>query len=89
MTVSGIIDNDKVNLPGSMPFFLKEGWTGVIPKGTPYAQLIPFKREDWESEIIIEDYNTIFKKNHENSKKYRIPNGGVYKNEVWTKRTYE
>ena len=89
MTVSGIIDNDKVNLPGSMPFFLREGWTGVIPKGTPYAQLIPFKREDWESEIIIEDQHTIFKKNYENSKKYRIPNGGVYKNDVWTKRTYE
>jgi len=89
MTVAGIIDNDKVNLPGSMPFFLRDGWTGVLPAGTPYAQLLPFKRDDWSSEYVFEDSNTLMKKNMENSKKYRIPDGGVYKNDVWTKRTYE
>lgn len=89
MTVSGIIDNDKVNLPGSMPFFIRDGWTGIIPAGTPYAQLLPFEREDWESKFIIEDFNVMVKNNIENSKKYRVPDGGVYKNEVWTKRTYE
>lgn len=89
MTVSGIIDNDKVNLPGSMPFFLQDGWVGTIPAGTPYAQMIPFKREDWSSEYIMQDEKTIMNKNIENSKRYRIPDGGVYKNEVWSKRTYE
>lgn len=89
LMVSGIIDNDKVNLPGTMPFFVREGWTGVLPAGTPYAQLIPFLREDWKSEIIIHDSNQIMKDNMENMKKYRVPDGGVYKNEVWSKRTYE
>jgi hypothetical protein len=28
-------------------------------------------------------------KNYNNSKKYRVKDGGVYKNEVWDKRTYE
>jgi hypothetical protein len=88
LTTSGIIDNDKVNLMGSMPFFLRKGFEGVIPEGTVYAQMIPFKRDNWESEVIIEDPSTLYKKNMENSKKYRVPNGGVYKNQVWEKRTY-
>lgn len=89
MTVSGIIDNDKVNLPGSMPFFIRKGWTGVIPAGTPYAQLIPFKREDWQSDYVYESDDVIVAKNIENSSKYRVPDGGVYKNSVWSKRTYD
>jgi hypothetical protein len=89
MTISGIIDNDKVNLPGSFPFFVREGWTGIIPAGTPYAQLIPFLRENWKSEAKIPTVSEIANNNIENSKKYRIPNGGVYKKEVWTRRLYE
>ena len=89
MTTSGIVDNDKVNLPGTFPFFIQEGWTGIIPEGTPYAQMIPFKREDWESEYEFHSGDLIMKKNIENSKKYRIPNGGVYLNDVWQRRKYE
>jgi hypothetical protein len=89
MTVSGIIDNDKVNFPGQLPFFLQEGWTGVLPAGTPYAQLIPFLREDWKSEINITPSSQIIKDTAENKKRYRVPDGGVYQKEVWTKRTYE
>lgn len=89
LTVSGIIDNDHVNLPGSMPFFIIKGFTGVIEAGTPYAQMIPFKRENWESQIVIEDSKSIFEKNIKNSAKYRIPDGGIYKNEVWQPRRYE
>lgn len=89
LTVSGIIDNDNVNLPGSMPFFIVKGFTGILEAGTPYAQMIPFKRENWESEIVIEDSKNIFQKNMKNSAKYRIPDGGIYKNEVWQPRRYE
>ena len=89
MTVSGIIDNDKVNLPGSFPFFVQKGWTGILPAGTPYAQLLPFLREDWNSKIIIPTTSEMMNANVENSKKYRVPDGGVYQKEVWTKRLYE
>ena len=89
MTVSGIIDNDKVNLPGSFPFFVQKGWTGVLPAGTPYAQLLPFLREDWKSEITIPTGQEMMNHNRENSNKYRVPDGGVYQKEVWTKRSYE
>lgn len=88
LTVSGIIDNDKVNLPGSMPFFISNIFEGTIPKGTPFAQIIPFKRESWESEYIIPTFTEMIKTNQENSKKYRVPDGGIYKNEVWEPRKY-
>jgi hypothetical protein len=89
MTVSGIIDNDNVNLPGSMPFFVRDGFVGRIEAGTPYMQIIPFLREDWKSSFEFPDYNEMMNNNIENSKKYRIPDGGVYKNKIWSKRSYE
>lgn len=90
LTTSGIIDNDKVHLPGTMPFFVIKGFTGVIPAGTPYAQILPFKRENWISEIVTGlPYEELVKKNQDNSQKYRVPNGGVYQKEVWERRTYE
>lgn len=88
MTTSGIIDNDQVHFPGSMPFFVRDGFIGVIPAGTPFVQMFPFKREDWESEIEIKNPGALMKDNMENSQKYRKPDGGIYKNEVWSPRKY-
>jgi len=48
-SVSGIID-DSVPWSGNFTFWLKKDFEGVIPKGTPMAQIIPFKRESWKSE---------------------------------------
>jgi hypothetical protein len=90
LTTSGVIDNDKVNLPGTMPFFIVKGFTGVIPAGTPYAQMLPFKREDWQSEVDDKiSHREMSLKNDKNSQKYRVPDGGVYQKEVWTRRVYE
>jgi hypothetical protein len=89
VTTNGVIDSDKVELLGTMPFFIFNGWTGILPAGTPYMQLIPFKRENWESSVIIEDPSQIYDKNVKNFEKYRVPDGGVYKNSVWEKRKYE
>lgn len=89
LTTSGIIDNDKVKLPGTMPFFISKEWTGTLPAGTPYVQMMPFKRENWTSEYVEETGISIAKKNIENSEKYRVPNGGVYLRDVWEKRKYE
>lgn len=87
MSVSGIMDNDKINLPGTMPFFVQKDFVGTIPAGTPYLQIIPFKRDDWESDYEIPD--NIRQRNVEGVSKVRVPNGGVYKNEIWSRRKYE
>lgn len=89
LSVQGIVDNDSVDLLGLMPFFVKNDFTGILPAGTPYMQVIPFKREDWKTKVEIQNGSYLWKKNMENSKFYRIPNGGVYKNKIWKKRSYE
>jgi hypothetical protein len=89
LTVAGIIDSDKYTMPGLMPFFLKEGFSGLIPKGTPYAQIIPIKREDWDSEHIYYTNQEMYDRHVATTDKYRIPYGGVYKQKTWEKKNYE
>ena len=44
LSISGFIDcNYGFSLAGNMPFFIKKGFEGVIPAGTPYMQIIPIK----------------------------------------------
>jgi hypothetical protein len=89
LTLSGIIDSDTYVSSGLTPFFLKEGFSGLIPKGTPFAQVIPVKREPWSSEYIYHDEDTIYKRFTEVANRFRKPFGGVYKKEIWSKKIYE
>jgi len=88
MTTSGIIDNDKVAMSGTMPFFIQKGWEGIIPAGTPYSQLIPFKREDWDSEWDKQSPLDIHKKKMDANRTFRVKDGGVYLKSFWSKRKY-
>jgi hypothetical protein len=50
--MEGIVDTDKYNAPVNFPFVLKDvNFEGLIPAGTPIAQVIPFKREEWKMQI--------------------------------------
>jgi hypothetical protein len=49
--ITGIIDYDKSIHQLSVPGYIKEGFEGIIEKGTPMFQLTPFKRENWVSEF--------------------------------------
>lgn len=89
ITVGGIIDSDKVTSSGLIPFFLKENFTGVVPAKTPYLQIIPFKREDWESKMMLYSPQEIMRKTKETSETFRTPEGGVYKKLFWSKRRYK
>ena len=51
MSISGVVDTDKYFSPVQFPFMLKKDFIGVIPKGTPIIQIIPFKREGWKMNI--------------------------------------
>ena len=90
MTMGGIVDNDKVHLPGTMPFFWLKGVTGILPAGTPYAQIFPFRREHWESEVDVSlSQPEMSAKNKANRVRFRQPDGGVYLREVWERRNYK
>lgn len=59
--LEGIVDTDKYNLPINLPFLLNDfTFNGLIPAGTPIAQIIPFKRDSWKMEFGTEaDENKI------------------------------
>jgi hypothetical protein len=89
ITVAGIIDSDKVTNSGLLPFFLKSGFVGVVPAGTPIVQIFPFKREDWEMEYKFYTQEELFEKYKQNSNIFRQPEGGVYKRDFWQRRKYK
>ena len=84
-TITGIIDSGIVMAPhGNIPFYLKKNFTGIIPQGTPVAQIIPFLRENWNSEKT-EGLVEIGK--HHNSSSAMLFSGW-YKKTFWTKKEY-
>lgn len=45
----GVVDTDDYTAPINFPFVLNDlSFTGLIPAGTPIAQVIPFKRDAWQ-----------------------------------------
>ena len=52
ITANGIVDTDNYSLPFNMFLKLRDPeFEGMIPAGTPFVQVIPFKRESWISEL--------------------------------------
>lgn len=82
-TLSGVIDSDKFIAHGNMPFFIKENFVGVIPAGTPYAQIIPFKRKSWKK---IADYGLISRSTRDGIE-VRQPEKS-YKQRLWVRKSY-
>jgi hypothetical protein len=48
--VPAIIDADKYPVALTPPCFIKSDFNGIVEKGTPMIQLIPFKRDNWKAE---------------------------------------
>ena len=84
-TTSGVMDTDFYHNGGQIPFFLKEGFTGVIEAGTPIVQIIPFKRESWQHEIADTNSKIL------EPKKYSVQKHlfGGYKKLFWQKKEYK
>ncbi len=52
----GIVDTDKYDAAVNFPFVLNDiNFEGLVPAGTPIAQVIPFKRESWKMEFGSEE----------------------------------
>jgi hypothetical protein len=68
---------------GNLPFFIKEGFEGIIKAGTPIFQIIPFMREQWTMELnenLLEECDTRNNKYKENN---------FYKKYYWDRKQYE
>jgi hypothetical protein len=83
-TLSAIVDSDSVMYPGRVPFFIKSDFEGVIKKGTPIYQVIPFKREDW----VSQKDEAIIKEGNKNMFNATSVISGWYKQNYWKKKMY-
>jgi hypothetical protein len=84
ITLTGISDNDDHKMPVNLPFLLKDNFEGLIPKGTPIAQIIPIKRDNWNSEIKDYNKNASFDIDMIKSIVERS-----YKKTIWKKKNYD
>jgi hypothetical protein len=85
ISMSGIVDADTAIGTGNLPFFLKSNFEGIIPAGTPIIQIIPFKRENWQSQ---EDYR-VFQIGEANAIQSKSKLYGWYKQNSWNKKTFD
>lgn len=85
-TMTGIVDSDVYFSAGNIPFFVKSGWEGILPAGTPIAQVIPFKRDEWESTIgTDEDTNKLIQQSFDTRRLL----SGLYAKSLWSKKTFK
>jgi hypothetical protein len=82
--LAGIVDTDTYNAPVNFPFVLNDSkFEGLIPAGTPIAQVIPFKREAWQMQLDdnIEKTQTV-------NRLLSTKIWDRYKNMFWQKKEY-
>jgi hypothetical protein len=60
-SLSAVVDTDKFPAPVNFPFFLKKNFSGLIPKGTPMIQVIPFKRQKFVSSCSWDEDGILLK----------------------------
>jgi hypothetical protein len=83
---SGIVESDIWGLPVFIAFFLKRNFRGVIPKGTPLFQMVPFKRDSWEMEVV--DTEEELEKHELLAENRRSMLYGYYKKTAWRKKIF-
>ena len=83
----GIVDTDTYTAPVNFPFVINDPtFEGLIPKGTPIAQVIPFKRDSWNMEIGTKED---FDRQNKTSKKLQSKFFDRYKSMFWTRKEYK
>lgn len=83
-TNTAIVDSDGILRRGNLPFLLKQNFEGIIPKGTPIAQIIPFKREKWK----IKENKELQKNDNKRFFLTRAIAHGWYKKNQWSRKDY-
>lgn len=83
ITLTGVVDADDIMVHGGLTFFVKNNFSGKIVSGTPIAQLIPIKRDDWE---------IVYNENLKNLGSERYMKSSLsknfYKNNSWKRKEY-
>jgi Family of unknown function (DUF6065) len=87
-TLSGIVETDTYGVETNFPFHVLNPDNKdymVIEKGTPICQAIPFKRDDWESEILPFDED----KYNKSMFQLRSKLDRSYRNQHWIRKLFK
>tara|TARA_E500000318_G_scaffold83016_2_gene78546 strand:+ start:1611 stop:2351 length:741 start_codon:yes stop_codon:yes gene_type:complete len=80
--IPGIVDTDEFDMEVNFPFVVNgdkyDSLETTIKYGTPYVQVIPFKREKWSMKVV--ENKKRFSKRHFSFTKYLLDN---YKKRYW------
>ena len=84
--LDGVVDTDMYTAPINFPFvFIDSNFRGLIPQGTPIAQVIPFKRESWKMEFGSQQE---LEKNEKVIAKLHTQFFDKYKSMFWERKEY-
>jgi hypothetical protein len=86
LTMTGIVDSDQVQARLAINMWLRDDFEGIIEKGTPIAQIFPFKREDWVHESLPPFSK---KRDLQDTFKVRSVMNRSYMRQFWQKKSYE
>lgn len=87
LAVSAIIDTDTYASEGLFSFFVKKDFKGFIKKGDPIIQAIPFKRQDFQSELVSTQEGADKIKNQRGFLRTVFNSG--YKKSLWSRKIYK
>lgn len=85
-TFTGVVETDTYVLPTLFPFQVSDDIKEpiILPIGTPVAQILPFKRDNWKSEYVeFSDEET-----QKNYAQFLSRIVRSYKKQWWVKKTY-
>jgi hypothetical protein len=84
----GIVDTDTFEHAVNFPFEMNQkGFEGILKAGTPMAQVIPFKRDEFALEVYTSDdeYKEKYPRSTVNTKEFTES----YKKGFWHKKTFK
>ena len=83
--IPAIIDTDKSVIDTNIPLWIRSDFDGIVEKGTPVAQIIPFKRDDWKAKFtwITED-----QMKQEQDKGFASTIVNNYVKNIWSKKKF-
>lgn len=83
----GVVDTDTYMSTVNFPFVINDpDFEGIIPKGTPIAQVIPFKRDSWKSKL---GSKKDIEKQKQNTRKLFSLFFDRYKTLYWQRKEYK
>ena len=84
----GIVDTDGYIAPVNFPFKLNDPkFEGMIPQGTPMAQVIPFKRESWK--MSFGNIKDVIDINNKIMNYFKVVFFDRYRNKFWHRKEYK